>query len=178
MHPQINTEEWRDVVGYEGFYIVSNRGNVQRTRFYKNRDRLYVNMIPDMSGKGYPRLTLSKPGLKRKVSVHRLVVEAFIGPVPNDMEINHINGIPADSRVENLEIVTKSYNQWHATHVLGKRHDVRGSVHGQSKLTEADIPVIRRLREEGIRNEAIARQFGVSITTVSQIFNRRVWSHV
>lgn len=62
--------------------------------------------------KGY--VTVHKPGGVYYACVHRLVWEYVHGPIPRDMQINHINGIKHDNRIENLELVTASENTKHA----------------------------------------------------------------
>lgn len=113
-------EEWRDVVGYEGFYQVSSLGNVRSIdRFYLSTrgkkvpikgeaKKLHVN--PD----GYLELNIKRDGVQKLVRAHRLVADAFI-PNPHDKpEVNHINGVKTDNRVCNLEWCTGEENTAHA----------------------------------------------------------------
>ena len=99
----MNNEEWRDVVGYEGIYEVSNRGNV------RNKKTLRI-IKSSISYHNYVRVPLRKNGKDRKLFLHRLVADAFI-PNPENKEIvNHINGNKQDNRIENLEWCTYSEN--------------------------------------------------------------------
>lgn len=99
----MNNEEWRDVVGYEGIYEVSNMGNV------RNKKTLRI-IKPFISYHNYVRVPLRKNGKDRKRFLHRLVADAFI-PNPENKEIvNHINGNKQDNRIENLEWCTYSEN--------------------------------------------------------------------
>jgi hypothetical protein len=101
------TEEWRDVVGYEGLYQVSNTGLV-KSIFYNDGLILYQTTNPQT---GYKMLTLVKSGEKNNtVYVHRLVAMAFISQEEGKPIINHINEIKTDNRVENLEWCTYQYN--------------------------------------------------------------------
>lgn len=98
-------EIWKDVVGYEGLYQVSNLGQVKSLR--KN-----IILKQNLNQNGYPRVVLNNRG--RKVcNVHRLVAIAFI-PNPNEKpEVNHIDNNPQNSRVDNLEWVTHKENmEW------------------------------------------------------------------
>lgn len=114
-------EIFKDIQGYEGVYQVSNLGNVKS---YKNKDGKIL--IPSPNNYGYQRVGL-RCNNRKLCSVHRLVAEAFISNPENKKEVNHINGIKTDNRVQNLEWSTHSENIIHA-HKTGliKAHNKRG----------------------------------------------------
>jgi hypothetical protein len=62
---------------------------------------------------GYPKVIFSIHRARKQISVHRLVVEAFIGSIPKGMHVNHKNGVKNDNRLQNLEIVTPAENVRH-----------------------------------------------------------------
>lgn len=102
-------EIWRNIKGYEGWYKVSNLGNVVSLRYQgKIRETPYFMRFDD--NHGYKRVALTMNGIKRKVFVHRLVAEAFIPNLENKPYIDHINTIRDDNRVGNLRWVTHSEN--------------------------------------------------------------------
>jgi len=102
----LTQENWRDVVGFEGKYEVSNLGRVRSLCC----GRIKVLKL-GRHGNGYRTVT---PGGRISKLVHRLVAMAWIGPIPNDKEVNHIDGDKANNRVENLEYVTRRGNVHHA----------------------------------------------------------------
>lgn len=101
-------EEWRDVVGYEGLYQVSNLGRVKSlSRKMKRGSGIWNKpikiMTPPINGRGYHHVTLfSEDGKRRIRCVHQLVAESFIDNPHNYDCIDHINTNKMDNRAENL----------------------------------------------------------------------------
>ena len=102
----------KPIVGFDN-YVVSNKGIVINTETNEIKAQF-------LDKKGYPYVTLCKNGKLKSIKVHRLVAMAFIDNTENKPEINHINGIKTDNRVENLEWCTSKENSVHKTEVLGK----------------------------------------------------------
>ena len=105
--------EWRPVVGFEGIYEVSNYGEVRTklTGHYRQRK------IKHNKRTGYNFIQLYRRGEKPLTrNVHRLVAEAFIPNPDNLPQVNHINEVKTDNRVENLEWVTAHKNNVHSKH--------------------------------------------------------------
>jgi len=180
-------EKWKQVPGYEGFYDVSNEGHVRRVgrnvtcprnghthmRYIRARD-LSICQI-----RGYPVVRLSKHGSVKTFYVHRLVASAFIGPRPNGLAINHIDGNKRNNRPSNLEYTTSAVNNQHAYDVCGKGAKIRrGERHYWSKLDANQVRKIRAMRAEGRTLHAIADAFGICIQHVSTIAHRRTWAHI
>lgn len=96
-------EIWKDVVGHEGLYLVSNKGRVINL---KKKDSPYV--MSTKNSERYERVNLSKNKIVKKPCVHQIVMRAFVGV--SDMDIDHINGERKDNRLENLEYVSHREN--------------------------------------------------------------------
>ena len=97
-------EIWKDVVGFEGLYQVSDLGRV-KSLHYKMTDQERV-LVPVPDRIGYLRVKF-----KSKVKlVHRLVWETFIGPISPGFEVNHINEDKSDNRLSNLNLLTHKEN--------------------------------------------------------------------
>lgn len=97
------TEEWRDVVGFEGLYQVSNLGRVKSFVRYKD-GRL---LKPGKASHQYYTVAL---GRNNSRTIHSLVAEAFLGPKPDSMEILHIDGSRDNNKVSNIRYGTRSDN--------------------------------------------------------------------
>ena len=111
----MNNETWKGVKGYEGLYEVSNLGRVRslgRTCNSKNSSTQFKKariLIQEVTIFGYCRVRLyDAEGKSKHFAVHRLVMNAFVGS--SELQINHINEIKTDNRVENLEYCTQAYN--------------------------------------------------------------------
>lgn len=109
-------EIWKDIVGYEGLYQISNLGRIKSlSRFckYSSGKTRKVNeriMKFDISKLGYFRVHLSKNGIDKKILVHRLVAQAFIPNPKNYPIINHKDENPSNNKVNNLEWCNVEYN--------------------------------------------------------------------
>lgn len=115
----METEIWKDVIWYESYYKVSNLWNVisidrvvqnnNSTSLSKWRNIKYID-----NGHWYKLYWLSYKWNRKFYQWHRLVAQAFIPNSENKPQVNHINGIRNDNRVENLEWVTAKENQIHS----------------------------------------------------------------
>lgn len=114
-------EIWKDIVGYEGLYQISNLGRVKSLKRYVPHFKGGLKVVPERmktifyQKDGRPRVELSKGNLNRKFFVYRLVAQAFI-PNPNNYPcINHKDENPANNSIENLEWCTYKYNANYGT---------------------------------------------------------------
>lgn len=107
-------EIWKDVVGYEGIYQVSNLGKVKSLdRVYNGRNLKSKVLKLTLNIYGYLRFTARKENTIKTLFVHRLVLEAF-NPILEKLQVNHIDGIKTNNKLENLEWVSDSENKKHA----------------------------------------------------------------
>lgn len=105
---------WKDVIGYEGIYQVNNFGSIRSIDRIDsaNRKRIGVILLPSIYN-GYLGINLCKNSVATYKRIHIIVAENFMG-VNNGMEVNHINGVKTDNRVENLEYCTRLHNMHHS----------------------------------------------------------------
>lgn len=170
---------WKPIWGYEDCYAVSNIGTVVRTKTFGVKPR-WKPCAPRPKRDGYVTFHLSKNGIAKDRPGHRLVWESFNGAIPNGLEINHINSLRSDNRLENLELMTRSQNvSYGFTHNGRPLFNVPhfGSKNGSARLTESDIPEIRALLSQGIAQHRIAKIYGVSQPTICQISMGNTWRH-
>lgn len=112
-----DSEVWKDIVGYEGLYKVSDKGNIYSVERISSQGNKWggITLKPRYDKHGYFRVTLYKNGKQKTRFIHRLVAEAFI-PNPNGYsEINHRDENKINNYVENLEWCTIKQNNNHGT---------------------------------------------------------------
>jgi len=176
-------EIWKEVPGFPG-YEVSNRGQV---RSFKGRSpggykaagwelkSSPQRILKQRINKGYCKVALSIEGKLFNISTHRLVLLAFIGPCPPEMEACHNDGDRTNNHLCNLRWDTKRSN-WgdrhnHGTATLGEKN-------GLSKLTKGQVVRMRELYSEGFSQDRIGEMFSVSQHAVHNIICRKTWGHV
>lgn len=113
------TEVWKDIKGYEGYYQVSNLGEVRSIGHKWQRKGIHKIKLHQNHDAGYLLADLHKNGKYKSYMVHRLVAQAFIPNPDNKPEVNHKDGNKKNNNVENLEWNTKSENCVHRCKVLG-----------------------------------------------------------
>jgi hypothetical protein len=173
-------EEWRAVPGYEGFYDVSSEGRVRSLPRVVRSGRGWTTTIHDKilrerRTNGYVGVNLCRDGQRTMTAVHRVVGFAFLG-LTASMQVNHLNGVKTDNRVENLEVVTSQENIAHACRT-GLR-DLRGTKNHKARLSAADVLTIRARLANGESQSAIARDYPVKVACIAKIERGTIWRHV
>lgn len=158
-------EAWKDIRGYEGLYQVSNYGRVRSLGTNGKKPRI---MTQEISIWGYCRIRLiNREHIGKHFAVHRLVADAFIGNCEG-YEVNHVDEIKTNNKVENLQIVSSKDNCNYGTR--NKRIAEKNKL--QSYLW--DKPVIQcdldgnELKEYSSRSEA-KRITGVDDVNISRV---------
>lgn len=179
----LDGEEWRDVVGYEGLYQVSNHGRIRTTR--KNgsdgRNLKSVIMRPYTDEDGYKRVTLTRGRNPIQYSVHRLVAIAFIENPHSLPVINHKDCNPSNNHASNLEWCTTQYNVNYGDRAEKYSKKTRGENHYNNILAEEDVLFIRANyipSDACFGQAALARKYGVTRGTIESIVRNKSWKHL
>jgi len=162
LNSQVTSQEvvFKDIVGYEGLYQVSNTGIVKsldKAPSYKGhsylKGRELKQEITKKSHTDYRRVTLSKNSKTERFLVHRLVADAFIPNIDNKPHVNHIDNNGSNNHYSNLEWVTHSENMLHAQK-QGRLDKVI------KKATEASIPASIE-RNDAVNSKYIGETIGL-----------------
>lgn len=186
------TEIWRDVVGYEGLYQISSNGRIKRLhQDQRHRCGLFRILKQKINKNGYHSIGLYKNKNRKDFLVHRLVLRAFIGQCPKKMESCHNDGNAGNNFIGNLRYDTRSNNALDRTKHGRATNPIWfigscGDKSPVSKLSEEQVVEIKKLLGYTLKNKhnkiftlkEIAKQYGVSITTISDIKNKKIWKHI
>lgn len=167
-------EIWKDVVGYEQYFMISNTGRIFSKRTNKE-------IVATIGKTGYAMFTTKIGGRTGKsiaFKVHRLVAESFIDNVDDKPYVNHIDGVKTNNTVQNLEWCTAKENVNHA--IKTGLHVIKfGEDHGSTKLNEEIVRKVRSLYATGLYSYAdIAKEMNLKTRTVAGIVRRETWKHI
>jgi hypothetical protein len=151
---------------YKDFYI-SNYGDVIGKR---------GNVLKNIKKKdGYLAVNIYIDGVRKQMKIHRLVALSHILNPENKPQVNHVNGIKTDNRVENLEWCSPSENSIHA-YKNGLINS--GETHSMSKLNRSEVEKLKKENLKGIYfQRELAELFGISQTQVGKIINNKSWKY-
>lgn len=170
-----SSEQWKPVVGFEGYYEVSDQGRVRSVdrivershgRRYLIKGRILATSINQQTGRRIIRL--SRTGMRKTTTIYPLVLEAFVGARPPGADACHNDGNPLNDRLDNLRWDTRSGNMrdtlQHGTHYWASREDcARGHLLiGPNLALRKGRPRVCRACERAYSNAKSARRRGVA----------------
>lgn len=177
-------EIWKPVVGFEGYYEVSNLGNVRSVDRiiyggkWGQEKRKSVLLKANLNRKlVYKYVILVKCGVRKTMKIHRLVAMAFIPNPENKRDVNHKDLDKTNNTVENLEWVTPTENRRHAIGLFRGNFGVSVPF---ATLNPEKVKEIRYIHRTGI---ATCKELKIiykvaDIKTIYNVVNRRFWKNV
>ena len=183
----LHLEIWKDVIGFEGLYQISNKGRIKSLDRYIMQTnsfgdlyerRMHGKILSNKrnNGNGY-KITQLKKGAEEEIIgnnyVHILVAQHFIPNPENKLTVNHIDGNKSNNCVENLEWATyKEQSQ----HII--EHELKKSEY-RKKLTEDEIISIYKLMHTGkYTSKEVSEIFNCNKEAVRSIKNKRTWAKI
>lgn len=167
-------ELWTEIDGWKG-YEVSNLGNV-RSWFNTHGQIIHPKPLKQMLNyKGRPHIRVRKNGKKYTLPIARTVLQAFVGSCPEGMQCCHYDDNPLNNRLNNLR-----WDTWANNVADGVRNQswVHGEKHRNSKLTGPEVLNIRERYAKGEHTGSIAKDFGVSNTSIRAVTSGQTWRYI
>lgn len=157
-----------------GFYDYSITTDGQ---IWSWKTKRYLKPGRDLSG--HLRVVLCNGRMNTK-KVHRLVLETYVGPCPKGMMCRHLDGNPANNKLDNLCWGTNSENQKdsikHGTHNTAGHF---GEKHHNTKLTNRDRRlIIYEYMTRLFRQKTIAKNYGIDKSIVGRLVHGRMWPFI
>lgn len=177
-------EIWKDIIGYEGLYQVSNLGKVrsiQRTIRYNGIGKgggTYsypsIELKKCLNTVGYYQVSLSVNNHRKRYMIHRLVAAAFCThPIGKDY-VNHIDGNYLNNRADNLEWVSSVENTHHA--IVNGFHKIYGEDSHRAKFSNEQAGIIREIKEKGVSTKDLSILLGVHKSCINRICNGETYN--
>lgn len=178
-------EIWKDVVGYEGIYQVSNIGGLRSVeRIIRKRGGstglLRSKILSPSTSNGYFTKMVRQNGIRKLLIVHRAVAMAFIPNPENKPQVNHMDLNRKNNNVSNLEWVTCAENLIHSRSVRPWNWE-RGQPNKrwrQAKLSIAQVRQIRKAKLKGVKTGFLAEKYKVTKCAIWEIATGRTWSNI
>lgn len=174
-----DTEIWKAIPGWEG-YSASSLGNIRSEdrvitenntgKKVKHSGKLLKPWIAKSAG-GYFTVGLCNGGDRRlKISIHRLVLLAFVGPLKKGMDSRHLDGNCLNNRIDNLAYGTRQENLKDAVKHL--------TMMRPQKLTKENVLNICQMGMDKVSAKIIADKYDINRNTVTEILRGEIWKHV
>lgn len=190
-------EVWKDIKGFEGFYQISNYGNIkslERTFEYIGKNQFgefktikkHKEMIikQTINRSGYYQVCLHKNNKKKNMLVHRLIAEAFIDNPDNKPTINHIDGNTLNNSLDNLEWATMLEQQIHRVYYLGHKSVISDKCREKQiqlhkrKVKRSDGIIFDSIKEASNGNENYRKQINKCVRGHQKTAGGYSWQYV
>lgn len=163
-------EIFKDIKGYEGYYQISNLGNVKSLKYNKNL------ILKKELSKGYYRFNLCLNNKTKHFLAHRLVAINFIDNKLDLPCVNHIDGNKLNNNSSNLEWCSHSENEIHSYKVLNKINPIR-------KLDLIALNDIKENAKKGVfpfnkvkgNIKMFSQKYNVNVSTIHNVLNNKYY---
>lgn len=151
----IKIEIWKDIIGYEGYYQISNLGNVKslnrivkNKNGYRNTGERLLKIYSPKDSQHYPFVILCKNGKTENKLIHRLVATAFVtnGDPIHKTQVNHIDENKMNNSSDNLEWCTPKYNAEYGTRIERTKKSTTNNQSWKRVLCEETGKTYRSIR--------------------------------
>jgi hypothetical protein len=168
-------DTWKPVIGFEGFYEVTQNGELRSIKRQNSRNQRWMGGVavkPITNNKGYLVVNLTKPGQRKQFTLHRIVLEAFVGICPIGYVGCHYDGNKENCSLKNLRWDTQKSNLSDAI-----RHGTLkcGEENNMSKLTDE---IVIEIRTRKLTPTQAVREYGLSKSNAKRIVNMVTWKHL
>lgn len=173
-----SNETWKDIRGYEGYYLISNLGRIKSlSKKLFNGNGYFISkekiLMPFLAGAGYEYITLCKKGNKNKYLIHRLVAIHFVCNPKGLKEVNHKDGNKRNNNHRNLEWCSRGYNLKHARDM-----GLNNSIGVNNKMSKLDEQQVLEIRESKEKYSLLSIKYNVSISVISDVINFKSYKDV
>lgn len=165
------------VVGYPN-YMITEDGEVFNInpvpRWRNKKDAIHQKR----SNCGYFTVELSRDNIRKRLTIHRLVYQSYVGPIPNGKEVRHLDGDSANNNVSNLDIGTHKENTEDAIK-HGKIYRTSGEKNRHSKMTNAQIKEVRKRWAKGdITKTELAKDYPIGRAQLGRVLRGQAWQDI
>jgi len=169
-------EEWKEIIGYEGLYLISNLGRCKSLGINKSNRWKTERLLKPSKNCEYYSYVLYKNQKAKYYLIHRLLALHFIPNIQNKPEVNHINGIKSDNRIENLEWVTRSENNKHGFDI-GLHKSPKGENHYLASLSNTQASEIRKKYIPFVYSQnMLAREYNTDQSIIWNIIHNKSYT--
>ena len=164
----------KELKGFEGLYWIFPNGDILTKSHYGHKGKEAI-LKPSTDKKGYKRVGLMKNGKLITKKVHRLVAENYI-PNPNNLpQVNHINSIKHDNRVDNLEWCDSKYNTKHA---IENNNFYFNAGYNKILIPEQVIQIRAEYKPNVFTRKMLAEKYNVSIWVIKDLLAKKTYSYI
>lgn len=166
------------MAGYEDRFLINPNGKI-----YSLKRKIFLKPHSLPSGYMAVCIMFQKPKRHTKTEyIHRLIASTFIERPEGKTQVNHKDGDKKNNSIENLEWVTQSENNFHATRVLGHKRNTFKIMELNKHKRRVPVDIVKGIREQPCLRDAykyaFSKKVGVHWSTIKSIYNRETYKDI